>query len=393
MHPNEGQLHAYHTHNLPVAESERVKAHLAGCPRCQAQVQALAERMHHTGRRLAALNPQPGEAAPSEHIARQRLQSKINRQENLSMFNKLFSPRLRPAWGALAIVLALAIALSFPQVRATASSFLGLFRVQQIAVIPIDGEAASEKMSALDRSLMEDLFEGGHEETLGESIANASVEEASAAAGIAVRLPENMTPESISVEPGMRMTLPIDQPTLQALFDELGFEIDIPKEADGATITGEIQPVVFASFNCRMVEEGTIASDTGNPSYSKEMTTGNQCANLIQVASPTIDAPIGLDITALGEGYLQLLGMSPEEAKNFSQTVDWATTLVIPMPQNGSSSYENVTVEGVEGVLLRESTWEEDGHYILIWSKNGVVYALADKGTNAEALALANSLQ
>lgn len=388
MHPNEGQRYAFHTHNLPVAESERIKAHLAGCPRCQEQVDLLAQRTHQISHRLAVLNPRPGEAAPPESVARQRLQTKINQQENLSMFDKIFSPRLRPAWGALVIVLALAIALSFPQVRAAASNFLGLFRVQQIAIVPVNSDLASEKMAGLDESLINNLFAGGSEEVLGTSIPEASVEEASAAAGISVRLPENVTPESISVEQGSRITLKIDQPLLQALFDETGLEIDIPKEVDGATITGEIQPIVFANFNCRVTEQ-VVVTDPDDPGETVAMT---QCTDLIQVASPTINAPAGLDIAALGEGYLQLMGMSPEEAKNFSQTVDWATTLVIPVPQDGSS-YENVTVDGVEGVLLRESSREPDGQYILIWSKGGVVYALSDVGANDEALAIANSMK
>jgi hypothetical protein len=390
MHPTEGQLQAYVDRSLPSAETERITAHLAGCPHCQAQAQGVTERTRQVRTHLAFLNPQPMENAPSIHVARYRLQSKLNQKESQTMFNKLFNTRMRPVWGALVVVLILTVALSFPQVRAAANSFLGLFRVQQVTVIPVDDKIVSETMSAVDGNLISSLFEGANEEVIGESLSSATVEEASAAAGIAVRLPESANMKSISVEQGSRITLKVDQPKMQALFDETGLGIKIPQALDGATVTGEIHPVVFASFDCaaQIVDRPV---DPDDPEAGTTPVESDVCVDLIQVASPTINAPAGVDLAVLGEGYLQLMGMSAEEAHNYSQNVDWATTLVIPVPQGGS--YENVQVDGVTGVLMRESATQKSGHYILVWSKNDIVYALSGIGNDADALAIANSLK
>jgi anti-sigma factor RsiW len=389
MHPTEGQLQAYTDRSLPIAESERIAAHLAGCPLCQAQAQGMAERTHRVQSHLTPLNPQPGEAAPTVAAARYRLQTKLNQKESQSMYNKLFSSRMRPVWGALVILLVLTVALSFPQVRAAANSFLGLFRVQQVAFVPVDANAVSEKMASFDGNLLNTLFAGATEEAIGQSVPNASVEEASAAAGIRVRLPEVVDLSNLSVEQGTRVSFQVDQPTMQAIFDETELDIEIPAALDGATVTGEIPPVVFASFNCS-TQTVTRPSDPDDPDAGSKPVEMQICDNLVQVASPTINAPAGVDISAIGEGFLQLMGMSEEDAKNYSQTVDWATTLVIPVPR--TASYENVNVDGGEGVVLRE-TPSAEGHYILVWSKDGVVYGLSGEGSNDEALAVANSLK
>ena len=83
--------------------------------------------------------------------------------------------------------------------------------------------------------------------------------------------------------------------------------------------------------------------------------------------------------------------MSSSEAHTFCQTVDWSSTLVIPVPRS-SSSYETVTVDGVEGTLITE-TLSQGNRYSLLWVKNGVVQSLAGRGSPADALALAASLR
>ena len=83
--------------------------------------------------------------------------------------------------------------------------------------------------------------------------------------------------------------------------------------------------------------------------------------------------------------------MSPAEAQSFCQTVDWSSTLVVPIPRN-SSSYETVTVDGVEGTLITE-TLSQGNRYSLLWIKNGVIHSLSGHGNSSDALSLAASLR
>jgi hypothetical protein len=83
--------------------------------------------------------------------------------------------------------------------------------------------------------------------------------------------------------------------------------------------------------------------------------------------------------------------MDAEEAASFSSTVDWTTTFVIPLPRY-EVDYEEVSVDGTTGTLLMENRYYGD-QYVLMWVKNGMVYALSGAGGKNEALKLANSIQ
>jgi len=115
------------------------------------------------------------------------------------------------------------------------------------------------------------------------------------------------------------------------------------------------------------------------------------CTYFVQAGSPMVSVPPSLNMPEIAEAALELAGMSSSEAHTFCQTVDWSSTLVIPVPRS-SSSYETVTVDGVEGTLITE-TLSQGNRYSLLWVKNGVVQSLAGRGSPADALALAASLR
>ena len=117
----------------------------------------------------------------------------------------------------------------------------------------------------------------------------------------------------------------------------------------------------------------------------------SRCERLIQMASPTITAPPGVDLQQIGQAYLELMGMEMEDAVRLSQNIDWSTTLVLPLP-TGSSEYTEVSVDGVEGTLIR-STGNRLNTDILLWVSNDIVYALTGNGGASTALAIANSIQ
>jgi hypothetical protein len=89
---------------------------------------------------------------------------------------------------------------------------------------------------------------------------------------------------------------------------------------------------------------------------------------------------------------LEFTGMTAEEAHNYSQTVDWASTLVIPIPRNGAS-YTQVSVDGVIGNLIERPT-DDAPQYALIWVKGGVIYAISGLGVDSQtAFDMASSLK
>ena len=84
--------------------------------------------------------------------------------------------------------------------------------------------------------------------------------------------------------------------------------------------------------------------------------------------------------------------MSAADAHQYSQSVDWTSTLVIPFPRN-AGTYQQVSVDGVTGTLISREGRGSGGQYSLIWVKNGILYGLTGNGTSAQALTLAQSIQ
>jgi hypothetical protein len=110
---------------------------------------------------------------------------------------------------------------------------------------------------------------------------------------------------------------------------------------------------------------------------------------MVQAPSPTVSVPPNLNISQVAEAALELAGMSASEAHSFCQTVDWSSTLVVPVPGN-VSSYQTVNVDGVTGTLI--SLRSDHNRYSLLWVKNGIIYSLNGHGDPNQALNLAASL-
>lgn len=390
MHLEEGQLKAYLDQELAPREKQQVGEHLEECAQCQSQLQTLANRSKGISWHLSTIKPSPA-LSPSPAEARRRLQARITEKERQTMLQKFFAPRYRPAWAALGLTLVLAVALAFPPVRAIANSFLGLFRVQQFSVVQINPGDLHEQLGA--SSQLEAMFTNNvHVEEKGEPQNVASAEEASQLAGIPVRLPPGMeSPMDLRVMPGADISFDVDLQLTRALLAEIGrSDIQLPENLDGATVQVSMGSAVTAmygecSFDLEEVDRQDY--DPDNP----RMPRLPQCTTFVQMPSPSISAPPGLDLQMIGEAFLQMLGMSEEEAAKFAQTVDWSTTLVIPIPRYGTT-YQEVPVDGVTGTLIVQDAEDHANQYLLIWVKDGILYSLTGPGNGSSAVRIANSI-
>jgi hypothetical protein len=387
MHLSDGELRSYYEQELVGPEGDRARSHLLVCERCRDRAEAVASRARTVGGALASLAPNQKENPPSKEIARARFEARRIDKEKATMFQKIFSRQYRPALIALVVIALLGASLTFPPVRAIANSFLGLFRVQTVTFVQFD---PGEMQNALESSdqFQQLISDDVKVEELGKPEEVASAEEASSLAGIPVRFPTEIDGQPrLILHPGTRFSFEVDLPRLQALMAEIGQgDIELPAEIDGTTVTMELPSMVAASYgNCESRKE--TGEDPDEPYQDRR-----DCTILIQMASPEISAPPGLDLARIGQAYLQLLGMTPEEAKQFSQTVDWTTTLIVPIPRYEAMS-EDVTVDGVKGSLIWQWTDSASIRYVLIWVKDDIVYSLTGMATRARALQIANSLK
>jgi RNA polymerase sigma-70 factor (ECF subfamily) len=385
MHLSEGELR----HGWMAAAGGPRQAHLQDCPACQGQTEALRGRAGLVSAQLDALAPQGTEKSRPARSARRQLDVYEQRKEQESMFEKLFARRFRPAWVTAGVVVILAVALAFPQVRALAVDFLGLFRVQQVTVVQVDADSLSERLGSSQQ--LEQLFtEDVQVDVQGESQTASSAAQASELAGIGAPANGVGQPQFLNVEPAASMVFTVDVEQLETVLQELGQTgLDLPAALDGAEVTATQPPLVLAGFGECVADAALVVPEGYDPDEPGTWSIP-QCTTLAQMASPSVEAPAGLDLAQIGQIYLQILGMTPEEAQRFSENVDWATTLVIPMPMGGAE-YQDVSVDGVTGTLILFNGPGKD--YMLIWVKDGIVYALQGPGSAADALKIANSLK
>ncbi len=307
------------------------------------------------------------------------------------MWQTPFSRKYRPVWASLLVVAVVVVVLTVPPVRALAARLLYLFRAQEIQTVYVDGQKLEQQMQKLRSSpeMAQILAKDLRVEPDGEKHEVTSTVQASQEAGIQVRAPKGLNAVKWYIQPGAKIGMDVDLSRVRAVLDEMGnADVELPPGLDGAKVNFDIPASVVGFFgDCPGPGGVGIASPEEPPSPRRFLSSG--CFMLTQVLSPTVSAPGGLNIDEVATPLLQVMGMTQAEAKEFSQTVDFTTTMLVPIPRNVSSA-QTVTVDGVKGNLILYSGSER---FLLIWIKNEIVYSLNGVGDREKALAIANSLE
>jgi hypothetical protein len=208
-----------------------------------------------------------------------------------------------------------------------------------------------------------------------------SVDEAGRAAGIDVRqpshLPSGFALDTIYVDHESVGSVTINGAKLRALLDQLDLkDVEIPTGLDGQTITIRKPPIVVETYR-----------------------RGGARLGLIQARSPEVALPPGTDLERLGEIGLRVLGLSSGEARKIAESIDWHSTLVVPVPIN-ASSFRRITVNGHPGLLVTcESGFgpphaeRSSGGNMLLWSDDDRVYGLISGISGPELIEVAESVR
>jgi len=391
-HLTNGQLRAYLDGEL----GEEQKQHLDECRDCQARLPVIKTAAQRVGQQLSFLTIHPEGMKANEMASRpafDRFKSRLIEEKETTMLKKLLGSRV--VWIGLTAVIVLVVTLSVSPVRSFAGQFLGLFRVQQVSVIPIDTTGISQLSgnSALGKQIGQLLSSSVKmTEKPGQPQIVATAEEASQLAGFTVRLPGDQTTiPQLTVQGRTAFSFVVDRDRAQSLLDESGHkDLVLPASLNGANIDVNIPAGVTASYgNCPKLDsngEGLSMNSSGSPGRRYA-----DCVILAQIPSPTVNTPPDVDLEQLAEIGLQFTGMTPEQAHAYSQNVDWTSSLVIPIPKN-AATYEQVNVDGVTGTLIQRPV-DDAPEYALIWVKNGIIYAISGLGSDsARATAMANAM-
>jgi hypothetical protein len=317
--------------------------------------------------------------AYSPHRALSRLLVRQKESQMKSIFK-------RPIFAITSFVLVIAIALAFSPVRAFASSFLSLFRVEQVKVVSFDPASLEKYQNSMQGSKdqIEQYFQQNITTTHQGSYQKVtSTDEAASLAGFTPLLPGGSEITSLGVNPAEHIELTLDTDLFNTVFEGLGHpETKLPAEMNGKKVTVDVPAFVSLGIGtCPQTAEG-VKSDLSAES--------SECTGLIEMPSPTINAPDGLDVSGLSQTVLQIMGMSAEDARSFSESTDWTTTLVIPVPTGDGVKSSQVNIGSAPGTLITD---EKTSHYTLIWFKNGLIFSLFGTGSTETAIQTAVNIR
>jgi len=275
--------------------------------------------------------------------------------------------------------LALAGAFCVPSVRAAATAFLDMFRVVHFAAVPVDsGSLQRLRNTGFDLPhLLADQVQ--ITKSAEGTRPYATPAEGAAAAGFHVYLP-SWLPVGWSTEvPAVEVSGPsaarvtADTTRLAQILTALGIDdVSIPQGLDGQSANIRTSAVVRVKWQ----HDG-------------------QTLQLLQSPSPQVDFPAGTDLPALAEIGLRILGLPREDAYRFAQSIDWRTTLLVPIPAE-VASFRQVSVQGGSGLLLELA--DAAGRprrtgALLLWSDGSRVFSLRGTLKGQQLLEIAQTLQ
>ena len=286
------------------------------------------------------------------------------------------SPRRRRVLQAVAFAASLLLAVglvTLPSVRAGAETFLDLFRVVNFVAVPVPKERFDTLQRGLDLPRM--LGEQVHiVQAPGTPQSVATPAQAGALAGIAVHLPtwlpEGLAQQGIEVLGEQRWTVAASTQKLQQVLDTLGInDLTAPPGLDGQTASIHVYPSVYISY-----------------------TAQSSHVVFVQARRPDAVLPQGADLPLLAEIGLRVLGLEPNEARRFANSIDWRTTLLVPVPASVANFHE-VDIGDGKGLLIETAAGSGPRKLQLLWSAGGSVFALIGDVRPDELFEMARSTQ
>jgi len=388
---DEGTLRAYLDNTLSRSGAKQVEQQLRDSAEAQATLARLRQEMAVTEKALTNLAPSGSMLSPApqalnalqSRLARDssKFNPKLTTERGFFMLSKSFIKRHQPAVAGLAILLTVAIALSFAPIRAFAGDLLRIFRVQEVKVVPVDANRLEDLEENEEFSSLLDQFSANKEVVVdgGDPQIVSTLSEAATLVDFRVAevtdIPNTAGPlAEVSIHHKSVYQIRLDPGLMEAIFEAGGIEIDLPDSLNGQSI--------IATRPTMLMQEWRNGEDLG--------------LGFAQLESPQIEYPDDLDLNALGVAGLQLLGKSKSEAEQLAATIDWANTLIMPMPSDAEVEVTEVSINGIKGMLFNNLSDSEKMHRPeagLMWQKDGRTYLLSGPYEADQLVAIAQSVR
>jgi hypothetical protein len=160
-----------------------------------------------------------------------------------------------------------------------------------------------------------------------------------------------------------------DAVRLQGVMDTLGItDLEVPPGLHGQTLTVEVPPVVMLRYRHDRLH-----------------------TRFLQAPSPAVALPAGVELAALGEIGLRILGLAPEEARQLAQSIDWTSTLLVPLPPT-AQSFRRMDVNGHPAVAIQHQPPDQSPTSMILWSDDDRVFALMSLQNMSQVVQMALSV-
>lgn len=383
-------LRVYLDNEWEPANTDGIASHLAACELCHARFESLSATTLRVGAHLATLDTAVSVTEANPQIALARFKANLDGTEAPeSLVARAFAKRWRLAWALSATAALLITSLLFPAGRSFAQRLLATLRIERVQTVALDLPAMSNSgFGSKVQQALSQMISKNVVVTLDEKVqAASSRQQASTLAGFPIRLlsARTDTPQ-IRVEGTHAFHMTVDRSRLQDVLDQAGRpDLLLPAALDGATLSVQIPRSVAAAY-------GNCPNHKGSDENNGQPETGSDCVLVLQAPSPIVNVPSDLNLQQLAEIALEFGGMSAVQARQFCQTIDWKSTLVLPVPSS-VRSYETVNVDGVTGTLMKTGG-RRGPAYVLLWVKDDLIYSIINNsGDSNSALQLASTLE
>ena len=396
---SENNLRAYHDAELGAVQDSEIEAHLAGCAECTKRLSEIAATAARVEKQMVSLGASSAEMKIDAQAALARFKAQQGAEVETIPSKPDFvadetnvrarGRRWRPLWiGAVAATILLC-SLVFPFGRGLAQRLLGTLRVEKVQPVRLDFSAldGNRPLQEMLRQMISDKVVVTADEKPQPA---SSAADAGQLAGFSAHVLGARTDAPKFIVGGQHaFHMTIDRTRLQDIFDQAGrADLLLPATLDGANVSVNVPRSIMVEYgDCPEGHPAGAAQTAPAPVHSGAWAN---CLALQEVPSPLVNMPSDLNLQQLAEIGFQLAGMSATQARSLGQTIDWKSTLVLPIPQF-ASSYSQVTVNGVQGTLI-EGSGRRGPDYVLVWVKNGIIYGLVGHGDSSNAVALANTL-
>jgi hypothetical protein len=381
-------------------------SHLGACASCRQRLEDLTRDAALVARQMRLLEVEDAQADIS--VARRKLRNRMvetgNRNSSVqgeSLVSTMW--KYRAARGALAMLALVLLTTAFvaTPMRSLADDLLNRFRVEKFEAITIQMDQFGE----FQADMMLRAFTSDHEQVLAAMEGLVEVEstfdqdnpenelvrlddenaviDAFGSFKIASNLPSGFNGEpQFMMSNGGSVTAIVDTASLNLIIQELRLPIySIPEASEMPTMTFEadVPETLVTYYN---------SADGGHLA-------------VVQMESPVLNTPAGLDMDALREEILMLPGLPTDFVAQLRSIEDWQQTLIIPVPEGAES--RDVTIDGQAGLLIEAGEFDgndwgfgfelESDASVVMWNDDGILYIVAGTVSDSDILDVAGSLR